>query len=204
LEGYVAMGMVATASYKKPDLKDVVCIKKDLTVEGFTNNEEWNDKDSGGDQDISVWSVRTPEVFVDGEYSFVTSNSFWAFPAYNVKPMADAANVLSVKMIDQIVGNYRRKDKQNEWHEGSITLNRDTGIATWLNKEGYGWSLGTKPSKASRSECSFETGKRNPYYKDGDEASRHFRFVMDEKGLIQGFYFGKVEIMYEWLGYDDF
>ena len=202
-EGYVAMGMVATPSYEKPGLQDVICIKKDLTVEGFAKDEEWNDGGSGGDQDISVWNIRTPDVFVDGEYSFVTSNAFWAFRGYETKPMSDASNVLSVKMIDQIVGKYRRKNNQNEWHEGEITLNKDTGIATWLNKSGQGWTLGTKPSEAGRFECFFKTSKANPYYENGKKESQHFRFVMDEKGLIQGFYFNGEEEMYEWIEYYD-
>lgn len=201
-EGYVAMGMVATASYEKPGLQEVICIKKDLTVEGFAKAEVWNDKGSGGDQDISVWDVRTPEVFVDGEYSFVTSNSFWTFPGYNTKSMADASNVLAVKMIEQIVGNYRRKNKENEWHEGSIIWNKDTGIARWTNKANRGWALGTKPAEASRSECYFKTDKTNPYFELGEKENQHFRFVMDEKGLVQGFYFNGEEEMYEWIGYD--
>lgn len=201
-EGYVAMGYVATNGYEKPDLQAVICLKEEYTAFGLTENIEWTDKGSGGDQDISIWNIRTPNVFYDGEYSFVKSNTFWANPSYEMLDLERANNTLSVLMIQNIVGKYRRQDAQNEWHEGQIIWNKDTGIARWSNNANRGWELGTKPLRAERGACVFATNKDNPYYEEGNEDSSTFQFVMDERGLIIGFRFNGEEEMYEWVGYE--
>jgi hypothetical protein len=201
-KGYVALGYVATASYKKPSLKEVVCVKEEYTAFGLTETMIWNDKGSGGDQDVSIWDIRTPNVFSDGEYSFVKSNTFWANPSYEALDLEHANNTLSVQMIENLVGRYRRKDAQNEWHEGQIFWNKDTGVAKWLNNAGISWELGTKPLRAERGACVFATNKDNPYYKEGNEESNTFQFVMDEKGLITGFKFNGEDEIYEWVSYE--
>lgn len=201
-EGYVALGYVATASYEKPSLQEVVCIKKDYTAFGLTENMIWSDKGSGGAQDISIWDIRTPNVFSDGEYSFIKSNTFWANPSYEMLDLERANNTISVEMIQNIVGRYRRQDAQNNWHEGQIIWNKDTGIARWINNAGQGWELGTKPLRAERGACVFATNEDNPYYEEGNEDSSTFQFVMDERGLITGFKFNGEDEIYEWISYE--
>lgn len=201
-EGYVALGYVATASYEKPNLQEIVCIKEEYTAFGLTENMIYTDKGSGGDQDISIWDVRTPNIFYDGEYSFVKSNTFWANPSYEMLDLEHVNNTISLKMIQNIVGKYRRQDAQNDWHEGQIIWNKDTGIAKWVNNAGQGWELGTQPLRAERGACIFATNEDNPYYEESNENSRTFQFVMDERGLITGFTFNGEAEIYEWVSYE--
>lgn len=56
-EGYVALGTIAVASYEKPDLKAVVCVRKDLTVATKVGTSLWNDAGSGADRDCGLWSI---------------------------------------------------------------------------------------------------------------------------------------------------
>ncbi|MEL7531649.1 MAG: Vps62-related protein [Bacteroidota bacterium] len=75
--GYVALGTVATRSYEKPSVKEVVCIRKDLVRRVSVGGQIWNDRGSGGDMDISLWNLGMGD-----ECNTLLSNSFFAFSQY--------------------------------------------------------------------------------------------------------------------------
>ena len=67
-EGYVALGDVANNRYgsrSKPDVKQVVCVRSDLAVEGTLEGDTfiWNDATSGGTHDVSLWEIKPKSAF---------------------------------------------------------------------------------------------------------------------------------------------
>ncbi len=73
--GYVAMGTVVTASYTQPHLTAVVCILSDLTARINIGNLIWNDKGSGADRDLSLWTMQSSDYFNSGSFLGYGSHS---------------------------------------------------------------------------------------------------------------------------------
>ncbi|MFT5834712.1 MAG: hypothetical protein ACI97N_002352 [Cognaticolwellia sp.] len=73
--GYVAMGTVVTASYTQPPLTAVVCILSDLTARINIGNLIWNDKGSGADRDLSLWTMQSSDYFNSGSFLGYGSHS---------------------------------------------------------------------------------------------------------------------------------
>ncbi|POR38272.1 Uncharacterized protein TPAR_01530 [Tolypocladium paradoxum] len=57
-DGYVALGDVAQYLWDQPSLSTIWCLRADLVQDAtFEGNNIWNDQGSGGDWDVSCWSV---------------------------------------------------------------------------------------------------------------------------------------------------
>jgi len=79
-EGYVALGDVATRGYAEPDVREIMCVREDLTADGTLDGNTfiWNDEGSQGDLDVSLWEIR-PNQRVEGDNTiFVASGGFVA------------------------------------------------------------------------------------------------------------------------------
>ena len=60
-KGYNALGCVFVEGYNPPDINRIVCVKKGLTEEGVIGELIWQDKGSGADKDLAVYSVNPPQ-----------------------------------------------------------------------------------------------------------------------------------------------
>lgn len=60
-EGFVSLGAVAQAGYAMPSLKDVACVRSDLTVPGVAGAFVWNDDDTGASDYIGMWRIEIPQ-----------------------------------------------------------------------------------------------------------------------------------------------
>lgn len=69
-DGYIGLGWVGTWGYEKPDIPNLVCIRKDLVEPTRVGNQIWNDKGSGAHQDVTLYSIEgLPNAFVgQGNY----------------------------------------------------------------------------------------------------------------------------------------
>tara|TARA_Y100000588_G_scaffold30105_1_gene29248 strand:- start:1485 stop:2798 length:1314 start_codon:yes stop_codon:yes gene_type:complete len=82
-KGYVALGDVARNQYgsdAKPDVREVMCVREDLTADGILDGNTfiWDDAGSHGDHDVSLWEIR-PDQRVEGDNTiFVASGGFVA------------------------------------------------------------------------------------------------------------------------------
>ena len=58
---YVCLGTVASLDYSAPyGLRNrYACLRKDLVEQGIFGYEIWNDRGSGGREDVSLWSVES-------------------------------------------------------------------------------------------------------------------------------------------------
>ncbi len=80
--GYRALGMVGMNGHGKPPANAVVCVRNDLTTYASMGKRLFTDAGSGGDLDLSVWSIQPPNVVQDSKESFVTSGSFAAHASH--------------------------------------------------------------------------------------------------------------------------
>lgn len=95
--------------------------------------------------------------------------------------------------IQAIAGRYQRKPVENEYHEGTLTLESQPGQApvfVWRNKADVSWKvMGDGTSET------FRTDDANPYFNDGEEL-RKVRFEFNKNaagrytGTVKGFHFG--------------
>ncbi|OYU04056.1 MAG: hypothetical protein CFE47_28945 [Pseudomonas sp. PGPPP1] len=79
-EGYVAMGLVHGVDYDKPSTQAVRCVREDLVVASQVGKLIWDDKGSGSDNDLSIWSVNAPDASAGELYlapgTFVGTDSY--------------------------------------------------------------------------------------------------------------------------------
>lgn len=76
-DGYVAMGMVSTASYgHAPPLDDVVCIREDLVIAGTPGDVIWHAM-SGSDIFFVSWKIEPPNTGPH-EYAYLSPGTFLA------------------------------------------------------------------------------------------------------------------------------
>ncbi|WP_455885078.1 Vps62-related protein [Pseudomonas spelaei] len=86
-QGYVAMGLVYGVNYDKPSYHAVRCVREDLVVAAQVGEPIWNDKGSGGPNDLSLWSITLPDASAGELYlapgTFV-GNTTYAKPRHGV------------------------------------------------------------------------------------------------------------------------
>lgn len=86
-EGYVAMGLVYGVNYDKPSYHAVRCVREDLVMAAQVGEPIWNDKGSGGPNDLSLWSITLPDAAAGELYlapgTFI-GNSTYAKPSHAV------------------------------------------------------------------------------------------------------------------------
>jgi hypothetical protein len=88
--GYVAMGTVVTASYTQPPLTAVLCIHEDLMVKANIGDLIWNDKASGADKDVSLWSIETSSNL------YLSSGSFLGYGSHEKPASSNVAYAIKV------------------------------------------------------------------------------------------------------------
>jgi len=80
--------------------------------------------------------------------------------------------------IEALVGSYRHRPVQNDWHIGKVTADqRDADgrptVMRWTNQAGVSWRLFPEPGKGI-----LRTGEENPYYKSNPHGGRVFRIIL--------------------------
>jgi len=96
--GYRALGMVGMNGHGKPSPNAVVCVRNDLTTYASVGKKTFTDSGSGGDLDLSVWSIQPPNVVQDSKESFVTSGSFTAHASYAALTNSEVCYALKVTL----------------------------------------------------------------------------------------------------------
>lgn len=96
--GYRALGMVGMGNHGKPAKESVVCIREDLTTYASVGKRLFTDEGSGGDLDLSVYSIQPPNVVQDSKESFVTSGSFTAHASYAALTNSEVCYALKVTL----------------------------------------------------------------------------------------------------------
>ena len=56
--GYIAIGGVAQDGYSQPNISNYRCVRQDLVATSASGDLIWNDKKSGGDYDVSLYSIK--------------------------------------------------------------------------------------------------------------------------------------------------
>jgi hypothetical protein len=82
-DNYVSMGTVASLGYEAPKhlLSKYACIRKDLVLQGEFTQEIYNDRGSGGKQDLTIWGLQ-PRLDSPGQTGFfVAENGYQKPPA---------------------------------------------------------------------------------------------------------------------------
>ncbi|HEY6815605.1 MAG TPA: Vps62-related protein [Croceibacterium sp.] len=78
-EGYVALGDVAVPGYNQPSVKDVWCVRADLTERGAFGSPVWDDRGARHRQNVSIWPVKADDRVADGQsdtfaqYTFISN-----------------------------------------------------------------------------------------------------------------------------------
>ncbi|HET9712882.1 MAG TPA: Vps62-related protein [Pyrinomonadaceae bacterium] len=70
-DGYISIGFVCQTGYSKPSLTNYACVRKDLCLDTTAGSLIWNDKNSGADNDVSLYLLNG------------VSSSFVAQPSYD-------------------------------------------------------------------------------------------------------------------------
>jgi hypothetical protein len=86
--------------------------------------------------------------------------------------------ILAQVDLEDLVGGYRHRPVQNDWHIGAVTVDeRDANgrptVLRWTNQAGVSWQL--FPDLATGI---LRTGDENPYYETNPETGRAFRIVL--------------------------
>ena len=86
--------------------------------------------------------------------------------------------ILAQVDLEDLVGSYRHRPVQNDWHVGAITVDeRDANgrptILRWTNQAGVSWRL-----FADSVNGILRTGDENPYYETNPDEGRVFRIVL--------------------------
>jgi len=87
-------------------------------------------------------------------------------------------NVLAQVDLEDLVGGYRHRPVQNDWHIGAVAVDeRDANgqptVLRWTNQASVSWRL--FPDLAT---SILRTGEENPYCKTNPEGGRGFRLVL--------------------------
>ncbi|MFD0358252.1 Vps62-related protein [Streptomyces sp. NPDC127110] len=101
-EGYVAMGCVVPKdTYEEPPLDAVMCVRADLTDHSKATLI-YNDKGTGGKEDVSVWQNNVMPEYVDNTSgdtrALMSTNTFTAHAAYGEPKSLPDMRVLCLPM----------------------------------------------------------------------------------------------------------
>lgn len=118
----------------------------------------------------------------------------------------DPRTVRRLMSANAIEGHYRREPLENDWHEGTITLEGPedaNGGRTyrWTNRAGASWRLTYVPGSLL-----LLTGQDNPYNRSGNEPNTACQIVLkqDEAGAllpeVDGFRFGWDDTLHKRIG----
>ncbi len=83
-EGYASLGVVTQHGYSQPATDEVSCVRQDLVLPGKVGNQIYNDRGSGGDQDIGAWQIVPDDddgIFIG---TFTAIRNLFAVPTGNV------------------------------------------------------------------------------------------------------------------------
>jgi len=142
--GYICLGGVAMNSHNtEPDPKKYCCVKREYVVQADTM-ETWNDRGSGADKDVSLWTV----IRAGGDALGIDSGNFIAVAGYS-RPASTAAYLLKAdgnKVVD--VWSLSTSDKKplnlNEigelkfiWNDAGSGANADVSIWRAEARNGY-------------------------------------------------------------------
>lgn len=56
-DGYISIGYVCQSGYSKPALTNYACLRRDLCADATPGSLIWNDRNSGADKDVSLYSI---------------------------------------------------------------------------------------------------------------------------------------------------
>ncbi|KAF2125610.1 putative vacuolar protein sorting-associated protein [Dothidotthia symphoricarpi CBS 119687] len=94
--GYVALGDVGS-DHNKPNVNKIWCVREDLVGYGrFLATSVWDDVKSGAAKDVSLWSVETDTVGIDGASNLPIAGDTFRTQGNYSRPDGEAARVLQL------------------------------------------------------------------------------------------------------------
>jgi hypothetical protein len=107
--GYIALGDVANSSHDPPSLNDVWCVRADLVTTGvFAGGAAWQDRGSGGHNDIAAWPVVLGAPSSDPTRAVFEPDTFFGVNNYDAPPNAGLARVLLVLLTAEVAAGPSR------------------------------------------------------------------------------------------------
>ncbi|KAL8711387.1 MAG: hypothetical protein Q9220_004285 [cf. Caloplaca sp. 1 TL-2023] len=97
--GYKSLGDVIVASYTKPSVDKIWCVREDLvTTAQFPASSLWDDAGGGGKYDGAIWNIIPSDLGIDGNPNVpLVADTFRAFNNYR-RPAQETANVLILSL----------------------------------------------------------------------------------------------------------
>lgn len=86
-DGYVALGDVFVEGYDAPTGDPVMCVARELVIQGKVGDRIWIDAGSGADRDFGSWEITANNEFLDTPDGVFAVNSFIGVPSHH-KPEA--------------------------------------------------------------------------------------------------------------------
>jgi hypothetical protein len=96
--GYRALGTIAVRGYHKPSVKEVVCVRNDLTTYASVGKSIWTDAGSGADRDARFHRIKAPQPPANSKKTYLTSGSFCGHASSGNLTSSEAAYALKVTM----------------------------------------------------------------------------------------------------------